>query len=68
MSPRYFASSSSLSMSPSVDINLGVNLNDGELVRQLKSMGIAINSDPLEARLQVHPSMSVKDAEDVFHR
>lgn len=68
VSPRYFASSSSLSMSPSVDINLGVNLNDGELVRQLKSMGIAINSDPLEARLQVHPSMSVKDAEDVFHR
>lgn len=71
MSPRYFASSSS---SPSADSDLrlsqasGVDLNDEQLMKELKSMGIEMNSDPLDVRLQVHPSMTVKDAEDVFHR
>lgn len=72
MSPRFFASSSSLSSSVDSGRHLiqasVVDLNDEQLRRELKSMGIEISSDPLDVRLQVHPSMTLKDAEDVFHR
>lgn len=34
----------------------------------LKTMGLEIISDPLDLKLQVHPNMLEKDAEDIFHR